>query len=153
VVEELLVPWKGQGNLDKVIKCLNLDTDLYDTERHYILEHKTVLLIEGVLLFREPLLPYLDGKIFLTISFDEVLNRARVRDVPRYGEEFLNKYIYKYIPVQKRYLEEHKPMDVSDVIIDNTDYRKPVLLKVKLCFIHNRITCLQDWESIRPCST
>ncbi len=129
VIEEILKPLRDQSSLDKVVSCLNLDTDRYDTERHYHLDESTVLLIEGVLLFREPLLSYLDGRVFLTISFDEVLNRARLRDVPKYGEDFLNKYITKYIPVQKRYLNEHKPMEGSDVLIDNTDYHRPVLIK------------------------
>ncbi len=130
VIEEVLQPFKAEGSLNKVILCHNLDTDRYDTERHYILESASVLLMEGVLLFREPLLSYLDGKIFLAISFDEVINRAKLRDVPMYGEEFLEKYKNKYIPVQSKYLQEHKPMEVSDIIIDNTDFRQPRLLKL-----------------------
>lgn len=128
-IEEILKPIKEQGCLDTEVTCLNLDTDRYETVRHYNLEESAILLVEGVLLFREPLLPYLDGRVFLSISFEEVLNRARLRDVPKYGEEFLNKYITKYIPIQKRYLTEHKPMEESDIVIDNTDYHRPMLLK------------------------
>jgi uridine kinase len=81
--------------------------------------------MEGVLLFRPPVDEYLDGRIYLHISFEEVLERANMRDVPKHGEAFLKKYIDKYIPVQKRYIEEFKPREHSDIVIDNSDYRYP----------------------------
>ncbi|HEX3078382.1 MAG TPA: hypothetical protein VHQ24_16115, partial [Lachnospiraceae bacterium] len=89
----------------------------------------TILLIEGVLLFREPLLSYLEGKVFLNISFEEVMSRALLRDVPKYGETFLQKYTKKYIPIQKRYLLEHNPEQNSDIVIDNEDFLKPRVLR------------------------
>lgn len=128
VIDVILKPLQKMGHFDENVLCLNLDSDKYENLIHYKIDEDTILLIEGVLLFREPLLQYLEGKIFLNISFDEVINRAKERDVPKYGEVFLQKYINKYIPIQKRYLSEEDPMQKSDIIINNQDYLNPRIL-------------------------
>lgn len=81
--------------------------------------------MEGVLLFRDPLNQYIDYRIYIHIDFDEVLRRAEIRDVPKYGVEFLQKYEDKYIPIQKMYLEKYDPLHKSDVVIDNKNYFYP----------------------------
>lgn len=129
VIEEVLSPLKLEGKLDKIVCCLNLDTDKYEVYRHYTIDVNTVLLVEGVLLFREPLLAFLEGKVFLLIDFDEVLKRARERDIPKYGEEMIQKYVRKYIPIQKRYLLECKPIEISDIVIDNQNFKRPVWIR------------------------
>lgn len=129
-VDELLSPLKETGTVKKDVICLDLDTDTYSKAIHYDIKLETVVIIEGVLLFRPPLLEYLDVKVFLDVSFDEVLRRAKERDVPRYGEAFLQKYIDKYIPIQQQYLGEYKPERVCNVLVDNNDYRRPFTKKV-----------------------
>jgi len=128
IIKEVLSPLAEFGFIDKDILCLNVDTDKYENLIHYDMDADTVVLIEGVLLFRKPLFQYFDATVFLHIEFEEVLKRARIRDVPKYGEAFLEKYIHKYIPIQKRYLEECKPRKKSDMVIDNQDYYIPKLL-------------------------
>jgi len=128
LTEEILEPLRRVGTIDKDVLCLNLDTDKYENIIHYYIDGETIVLLEGVLLFRPPILNYLDGKIYIYIDFDELLNRARERDVPKYGEAFLQKYIDKYIPIQKRYLEEFKPQAYCDIYIDNNDYLYPRIL-------------------------
>jgi phosphoglycolate phosphatase len=125
LIEEILLPLRQNGTVDKVLLCLNLDTDKYDKAIHFTIDSDTVILIEGVLLFRPPLLEFLDGRVFVHINFEEVLRRANLRDVPKYGEVFLKKYINKYIPIQKIYFKEHNPLHNSDIVIDNNDYLNP----------------------------
>ena len=125
VICEILKPLRDTGNVDKEVICLNLDTDKYENVKRYCVDKETVLLIEGVLLFRPPIAEYLDGKIFLHIDFDEVMRRAEIRDAPKYGAGFLDKYITKYIPIQKRYLREYQPEKNCDIFIDNNDYFNP----------------------------
>jgi len=127
VISEILEPLRDMGNVDKEVLCLNLDTDKYENVKRYCIDMETVLLIEGVLLFRPPIAEYLQGKIFLHISFDEVMRRAEIRDVPKYGIEFLDRYKTKYIPIQKRYLREYEPEKNCDIFIDNNDYLNPRL--------------------------
>ena len=128
LIEEILRPIQNGIVVDKEVMCLNLDTDKYENAIHYSIDKETVVLIEGVLLFRPPLSQFLEGKVYVNISFDEVLRRARVRDVPKYGEEFMKKYFEKYIPIQKKYLAEYNPIEKSDFIIDNNDFKNPRLM-------------------------
>jgi phosphoglycolate phosphatase len=128
IINEILKPLQINGFIDKNVLCLNLDTDKFENNIHFDINSKTILLIEGVLLFRKPMLEYLEGKIFLHIDFDEVIDRATLRDVPKYGIEFLQKYKDKYIPIQKLYLSEHTPEQISDIVINNNDYLNPTIL-------------------------
>lgn len=127
LIDEVLQPLMINNAIDKDVLCLDLDTDRYEKIIHYAIDNQTLLLIEGVLLFRTPLIDYMDIKIFLQIDFDEVLNRAMTRDVPKYGKEFLQKYINKYIPIQKLYLDKCKPSQIADLVVDNQNFNKPSL--------------------------
>ena len=128
IADEILEPLRANGKVDAKVLCLNLDTDKYENLRHYRVDGETILLIEGVLLFRPPLDDYFDGRIFLNIDFDEVMRRVKVRDVPKYGVAILDKYREKYIPVQMRYLNECAPDKSCDILVDNTDWCNPRLL-------------------------
>lgn len=128
LIEEILLPLKENGYVKKDIACLNLDTDKYDKTIHISIDSDTTLILEGVLLFRPPILEYLDKKIFIDIDFDEVMRRAVIRDVPKYGESFLEKYVNKYIPIQKRYFKEFSPLEIANIIVDNSDFRYPTFV-------------------------
>ena len=109
------------------VDLLDLDADTYTNEKTFQANDNTVIIVEGVLLYREPLDEYFDYRIFLDISFDEVLRRAQERDVPKYGEAFLQRYVDRYIPAQKIYLNEYSPKEKCQLIIDNNDFTKPVV--------------------------
>ena len=72
---------------------------------------------------------WIEYKVFLDISFDEVIHRARLRDVPKYGENFLQKYHERYIPAQKIYLNQFSPREKCHLIVDNNNYNKPVCIE------------------------
>ena len=88
-----------------------------------------ILIVEGILLFREPLRKYFDIKIFLRIDFEEMLRRAKLRDVPKFGVEVLDSYQSRYMPAQERYFRECTPELQCDILIDNNDWERPVLLR------------------------
>lgn len=126
--EKLLKPLKSDGKIDVELTLLDLNTDEYCNTKNFQVDEDTIIIFEGVLLYREPINKYFDYRIFLDITFEEVLERARKRDVPIYGEAFLDKYKTKYIPIQKWYLENYKPKESSDLVIDNNDYNNPVIV-------------------------
>lgn len=128
LVREVLAPFQAQGYLNKDIACVNLGTGKYTNTIHFDMDHDTIVLLEGVLLFRPPLLAYLDYKIYLDIRDDEILKRGRLRDVPRFGEAIMEKFIARYIPVQHRYLQECDPRKAADIVIDNNDYSLPRII-------------------------
>ena len=128
LIDEILDPLKSQGFLDKKIACVNLGTGEYTNNIHFKIDENTVVLLEGVLILRPPVIDYLDYKIYLDISSDEILRRGEMRDVPKFGAHILEKFVTRYIPVQEKYMAEHNPKKAADIVIDNNDYGAPKIL-------------------------
>lgn len=128
LAEQVLDPVKDTGQIDITLNLLDLDSDKYTKRVRYRAGTQTVIILEGVLLFREPIDPFIDYRIYLDISFDEVLRRAEQRDVPKYGQGFLDKYRSKYIPIQQWYLDKYEPREMANMVIDNNDPDRPVIL-------------------------
>ncbi|MDR2513726.1 MAG: HAD hydrolase-like protein [Christensenellaceae bacterium] len=129
LAREILAPFRTDGALRKELLCLDLQSDLFERRIRLDAGEGSVLLVEGVLLFREPLLPYFDLKIFLKVGFDELLRRAALRDVPLMGEGILGKYRRRYIPAQTRYLNENAPESGADFVVCNEDFARPAILR------------------------
>ena len=121
-MEKLLAPLRRNSAFSTRLTLLDWRTDKYDIEREFSFNQNTIVIFEGVFLFRKELSPYIDYKIFLDIPFEESLKRADARD---YLKTFSTKYERKYLPAQARYLEEYPPRKVADMVIDNTDWEYP----------------------------
>ncbi len=125
---ELLAPARRGELVDKTLTLLDLDCDTFTLTRRYVIRPDTVVLVEGVLLFRPSIDAYFDLRIFLHVPFDEVLRRVALRDVPRYGPSIVERYHTRYIPAQQWYLETYRPKERSDFVVDNTDYQNPIVM-------------------------
>lgn len=128
LARELLAPARRGRVVDATLRLMDLDTDTRTLLRRYVIRRDTVVIVEGVLLYRPPIDAYLDCRVFLHVPFAEVLRRAAQRDIPRYGPAYLARYRAKYIPVQRWYLLKYRPRERSHVVVDNTDYERPRLL-------------------------
>lgn len=128
---EVLTPIRDKGRLDEIFVCLDLLEDTWTVERHYLVDEATVVLLEGVFLFRPEIADFLNLVIYLQVKDTTVIDRASSRDVPIHGEEILKKYHSKYLPAQRAYLEEFPAEDNADVIIDNNDWENPTVIKWK----------------------
>ena len=84
-----------------MLTLLDLDTDLYMNGKEYAIDSDSLVLFEGVLLYRSPLEKFIAYKIFLDIGFGGMLRRAEARDVPRFGAEMLAKYREKLFLFRK----------------------------------------------------
>ncbi|KRO23670.1 nucleoside/nucleotide kinase family protein [Pediococcus argentinicus] len=93
------------------------------------IDSKTIVLVEGMLLFKNELNQYFDYKVFLDVSGTEILKRGKQRDVPKFGLGILQKYRERYIPVYHRYLEIDKPITSAHMVIDNNNIEDPIILK------------------------
>ena len=125
VVEKLLIPIKQKNAFTKKLSLLNLSTDNYENEKEYIFYKDSIVIFEGVFLFRKEFFSYIDYKIFIKISFKESVRRAKMRDVPLYGKKVLKKYNEKYLPAQKKYLDQFPPSETANIIINNTNWKFP----------------------------
>jgi uridine kinase len=107
--------------------AINNDVLIHDYETDLVLprlvrtDRLDVLIVEGVFLFRNPLVEHLDLKVWLEISFEDALSRARGRqtELMRYGsEKIAHRYRIRYFPAQQRHLDVDRPREAADLIID-----------------------------------
>ncbi|QQS58955.1 hypothetical protein IPN35_05210 [Candidatus Peregrinibacteria bacterium] len=98
----------------------------------------TILVMDGVFLFRPELLKYWDMRIFLDVDFEETLRRVLQRSTEQEyigaEQKILERYRNRYIPGQKLYLKNVNVRGIADVLIDNTDVQNPIIKKGKTCF-------------------
>jgi len=125
IIGRLLQPIHNGQNISEYITLLDINSDSFSVNRKYEIDRSTIVIFEGVFLFRNELAEYMDYKVFLDIPFDESFNRAARRD----GAELLRKYGSKYHPTQKRYLKEFPPDKTADIVVDNMDWNKPAIIQ------------------------
>jgi len=118
IIKKLLIPLNQKKAFSTRLTLLDLYTDKYEIVKEFSFYENTVVIFEGVFLFRKELSPYIDYKIFIDITFEESLRRAKTRD----SKEVFKKYTEKYLPAQKRYLDEYPPLKTADIIIDNSNW-------------------------------
>jgi uridine kinase len=89
-----------------------------------------VLLADGGFLQRPELDPHWDLRIYLDVGFDEVLRRGIARDQRWMSSvaEAEHRYRTKYIPGERRYVDEIRPRDRAQVVVGNEDFSAPTLI-------------------------
>jgi uridine kinase len=82
-----------------------------------------VLLLDGVFLLRPELIDRWDLSIFVSVAFEQTLDRARMRDLARLGStvEVERRFRTRYIPAQKLYFATASPTDHADIIVHNDE--------------------------------
>jgi uridine kinase len=105
----------------------NWRTDMLDTAPPIPVDANTVLLFDGLFLFRRKLNVYWDFRILLDIDSATSVSRALERDAGEPGEADLvrKKYEARYEPAWLIYITEEHPESKADVIVDNRDYMNP----------------------------
>ena len=92
---------------------------------------RAVLVFDGVFLLRSELRRFWDLSIYLRAPSDVVLERALVRDVGALGspDEVRQRYKERYLPGQAIYQAECDPERFSDVVVDNSDFANPIVVR------------------------
>ncbi|MFE2531339.1 HAD-IA family hydrolase [Streptomyces sp. NPDC059371] len=145
---EVLAPLRTDGRLHRSVAALDLPSDAWGTVRHDI-GPDTVVILEGVFLYREETRPYVDFFVHLDVDEDTVLDRARQRDLPTQGTEVMLKYADKYLPAQRAYLAQHPPRTMADVVIDNSRWEEPA---VQVWPGEPRAVLFDLWKTLVPLS-
>ena len=88
-----------------------------------------ILLFDGVFLLRPELIDVWDFRIFLNVDFETSLQRALDRDLPVLGsvEAIKQRYLERYIPGQRLYLETVRPQTLANVVVDNHHLSNPLI--------------------------
>ena len=93
------------------------------SDRTIELQPGTIVLFDGVFLFRPELVAFWDYRIFVEIGFDTSLARGIARDAHVMGGEAAarERYLRRYIPGQRLYFEAARPVELADVVVLNDD--------------------------------
>jgi uridine kinase len=89
-----------------------------------------VLLFDGVFLLRPELVDRWDLRIFLSVPFEQTVDRARRRGTAPAGSTadtagIERSWRNRYIPAQQLYFANAHPTDHADVIVYNDDLQRP----------------------------
>jgi uridine kinase len=129
LVREVLGPIRRDGQLRHTARHLDLLTDGYTTERTYRVTERTIVLVEGVFLLREPVRSYLDLIVVLTADEEELVARGSQRDELVQGADAERRFREKYLPAQRALFAAHPPEQLADIIIDNTNWERPRVVR------------------------
>lgn len=126
----LIEPFRKGGTRTYKTAVYDFRTESAVMQSPRVADTNAILLIDGVFLLRDELFDSWDFRIYLDVSFSEMLDRAIKRDADHFGSEgeVVRKYMTRYIPGQRSYIEHHRPYDRADVIIDNNDPSSPHLV-------------------------
>lgn len=130
VVDCLLAPLGPNGSRGYRTAAFDLQADLPVLAPSGQATPDTILVFDGVFLFRPELSDSWDVKIFLDISFEEAIARAVRRDLHVFGSEATVRkhYDQRYVPGQRLYLQACRPKEQAHIVIDNSDPAAPRLL-------------------------
>lgn len=93
----------------------------------------SILLMDGIFLFRPDLSPHWDFRIYVQVSIEESLRRGVLRDATgsRSAEVVRSRYLTRYLPGQQIYHESVNPQQLADAIVLNDDPLQPGLILKK----------------------
>jgi len=137
----LLEPLGPNGSLIYKESVYNFRINQPTTVTTKIAPKNSVLIFEGIFLFNEFLFPYWDYKLFIDASFEKTMQRALVRDNVLFGgdDNVIRLYKKRYIPGQKMYLNMCNPINASDIVLNNDDFRNPIVTKISNNKHHNNL--------------
>ena len=69
------------------------------------------------------------------------MKRAIIRDNDLFGgtENVIKLYEKRYIPGQELYLKLHDPIHSSDIVLNNNDYRNPIVTRISRNLHHRNL--------------
>jgi len=131
IIDNLLAPLGENGNLQYKKAIFDFKTDSEVVLPVEAAKKDSILIMDGVFLFRPEIVNYWDLKIFVEADFKITVSRATKRDGYYLGseQEILAKYNQRYVPGQQLYFQEAQPQEKADIIIENSDFENPVITK------------------------
>jgi uridine kinase len=129
ILSELLVPLGPSGTRRYRTAMMNLMATEYLDTPYETADDDAILIADGCFLLGPELDPYWDLRIYLDVSFETVLRRGIERDQAWMdgAAEAERRYLSKYIPGERLYVEEVDPASRAQIVIDNTDFNDPVM--------------------------
>ena len=125
---QLLDPFRADAPVVRV-KHFDYNADRPD-QRTEEAASTAALLFDGVFLLRPELRHFWDLTVHLHAPASVTLTRALARDAdPSSQGDLRGRYEHRYFPGQALYRAAASPLDTADIVIDNSNYHEPVILR------------------------
>jgi uridine kinase len=128
--EKLLISLGPGGDRHYRVAAFDVSIDKPVLLHEEVAAENAILVFDGVFLLRPEIANLWDYHIYVDVDFEEGLRRAMLRDLPLFGspESTKARYLKRYYPGQRLYLEEIQPKQRANVILENTDFHHPKLV-------------------------
>jgi uridine kinase len=132
IAEALLDPLGPGGNRAHRTRVFDYRRDAEESTPTVTAANDALLVFDGVFLLRPELAAAWDVSLFLSISEDEIIRRARTRDANLFGsaDEAEARYRQRYLRAQRHYAATVRPDQIADIVISNDDPKRPKLLRL-----------------------
>jgi uridine kinase len=124
LVERFIKPAKAARHRTKLrAATFDAGTDREVSDISVEIHARSIVLFDGIFLFRPELVSFWDYRIFVEIGFDTSLARGIARDAASMGGEAAarERYLRRYIPGQRLYFEAARPVELADAVVRNDD--------------------------------
>jgi uridine kinase len=128
-IELLLKPAGPDGSGDVALCSIDPLTQLDHSSVTTHTAPDSVLIVDGVFALRPEINPYWDFRIFLDVSMGTSLQRGAERDQNWSDSEAIHRS--RYLPAERLYTEQATPLEAADVVIDNSSFSHPRILRSK----------------------
>ena len=90
-----------------------------------------VVVVDGIFLQRPELVDLWDAAVWVEADLDVAAERALERDLPRLDslDAEHERYRFRYLPAQRRYIEEQHPRERATFVLRNTGLDEPELVR------------------------
>jgi len=139
LIENLLFPLGPNGSRHYKTASFDYNKDQSIITLPLTASRDAILIMDGIFLLRPLLFPHWDLTIFLHADFNDTIQRGVARDTDLFGstEKARERYLSRYIPGQKLYLDQVNPLDKADILIDNSILDNPILLRTPFKSLSN----------------
>ncbi|MCW1930253.1 MAG: hypothetical protein KIH62_002955 [Candidatus Kerfeldbacteria bacterium] len=126
----LLDPLGVNGNRRYATATFDLQNDRAVEQKETAATDNAILILEGIFIFRPELVGSFDLKIYIDVPFKETLHRMLARDTQSTDEhaEATKRFHTRYKAGQELYINTVHPKEISDIVIDNTDFNNPKII-------------------------
>lgn len=113
-------------------KTFDLHSDKAQNIENSVLED-SIVIVEGVFLFKPDMIDFFNVKIFIDAKRKVITERMIVRDLASDAtsleiENYRTRIEQKYMAGQDIYLSESDAKNKADIVIDNNDYKNPIIV-------------------------
>jgi uridine kinase len=127
----LLCPAACDGSGRVVLCSIDPITQIDHSHEVVHLPNNGVLIVDGVFALRPELIDCWDLGIWVHIATELSVQRGTARDAEMEGGVLESEALHRdrYLAAELLYVDEVDPVTVADLIVDNTDFDHPVVLK------------------------